>query len=141
MKTQRRNFLSKLSLSGLAISTLGINNLYAKSESQVQKGKKVLVHQVYFWLKKDLTDAQKATFDKGLKSLLQIKTIKYGDVGKPGATTPRPVIDSSYDYALLTVFEDVKAHDSYQIDPIHEQFVKDCKEMWEKVVVYDAQSA
>ena len=96
---------------------------------------------MYFWLKKDITPAQKAIFDKGVKSLITIKTVKYGDVGKPGATTDRPVIDKSYDYALLTVFEDVAGHDAYQIDPIHLQFLKDCKEFWDKVQVYDAATA
>ena len=140
--SNRRSFLTKIGLGGLAAATVGLSNAFGNTtQASVKGGKKVLVHQVYFWLKKDLTDVQRATFDKGVKSLISIKTIKYGDVGKPGATGDRPVVDKSYDYALLTVFEDVKGHDAYMVDPIHEKFLADCKELWEKVVVYDAASA
>ena len=87
MSTNRRSFLSKLSLSGLAIGSLGISNIFAKSN--VAKGDKVLVHQVYFWLKKDITPAQKSIFDKGVKSLIANLTVKYGVIEKPTITTDK----------------------------------------------------
>lgn len=102
---------------------------------------KVLIHQVYFWLKPGLSNEQIAKFENGVKSLLKIKTIKYGDVGKPAATALRPVIDASYSYSLTVFFDDVAGHDAYQIDPIHEQFLKECKDLWEKVQVYDSFTA
>jgi hypothetical protein len=30
------------------------------------------------------------------------------------------------------------AHDDYQADSIHLEFIDNCKEMWERVVIYDA---
>lgn len=137
MKNNRRKFLNKLAITGL---TLPAFSLFAKSSQDNAEAKTVLVHQVYFWLKPGLSKDDILKFEKGVKSLLKISTIKYGKVGKPDATPDRPVIDASYSYSLLTVFENVKGHDQYQIDPIHEKFLKDCKELWEKVVVYDSES-
>lgn len=136
MKESRRKFLSAVTFAGLTLPSFSVFSRAGEKSSE----KEVLVHQVYFWLKSGLSKEDVLKFENGVKSLLKIKTIKYGKVGKPGATTQRPVIDSSYSYSLLTVFEDVKGHDQYQVDPIHEKFLKDCKELWEKVVVYDSQS-
>lgn len=102
------------------------------------KNKPVLIHQVYFWLNKDLSASDVAKFESEVKSLLKIKYVRYGNIGKPANTTKRSVIDDSYSIALVLHFDDVKAHDLYQIDPIHEKFLKNCTALWSKVIVYDA---
>ncbi|MDX2188340.1 MAG: Dabb family protein [Bacteroidota bacterium] len=135
---KKREFIQKASAIGALTITTGVTNLEANAQQKYPTGKSQLVHQVYFWLKKDLTEAQIKTFESGIRSLLKVKTMKYGAIGKPGATADRPVIEKSYSYSLLTIFDDVAGHDAYQVDPIHEQFLKDCKEMWEKVIVYDS---
>ncbi len=94
------------------------------------------VHIVNFWLKSDLTKEQILNFEKGLKSLKDIESITYFNIGTP-ANTHRPVIDRSYSYCLLTVFADETGHDVYQNHPIHLSFVENCKQYWEKVVVFD----
>lgn len=104
------------------------------------KSKSVLMHQVYFWLKKDLSPSDLSKFEAGVKSLQKIKHVGYSNLGKPAKTTKRPVVDDSYSYALVLHFKDIKAHDAYQIDPIHEKFIKECASFWEKVQVYDAAS-
>jgi len=106
--------------------------------NQIKQGQPILTHQVYFWLKPNLSAEQIATFEKGLKSLLAVKTVKYGDVGRPADTPKRPVIDNSYSYALILMYENVAAHDAYQVDPLHEQFLKDCSQLWTNVQVYDS---
>lgn len=98
----------------------------------------MLVHTVYFWLKRDLTADQVSLFEKGVKSLTTIKTVRQGFVGKP-AGTDRPVIDRSYSYALTVVFDDLAGHDSYQDDKIHRQFLADCGTFWARVQIYDAE--
>ena len=73
----------------------------------------MFVHHVFFWLRTDLNTAEIQQFEKGVKSLLTIEGVKFGDVGKPAATH-RPVIERTYSYSLLTAFENKEGHDAYQ---------------------------
>ncbi len=57
------------------------------------------------------------------------------------STYEREVNDRNYDVALHVVFEDHAAHDAYQVAPRHRQFVDECKAMWKKVRVFDADVA
>lgn len=99
----------------------------------------MFVHHVFFWLKEDITQAEIQQFETSVKSLLNIEYVKTGDVGKP-AETNRPVIDRSYSYSLLLVFNDKKGHDGYQPHPVHKSFVQECSHLWTKVVIYDAET-
>jgi len=67
----------------------------------------MLVHSVYFWLKPDLTTAQRAEFQRGVESLRKIKAIKKIYVGVPARTEKRPVIESSYSVSLTVIVKDV----------------------------------
>lgn len=96
----------------------------------------MLTHTVLFWAKDDLTAAQRADFEAGLRTLPAISTVSDGWVGTPAATD-RKVVDRSYAFALLLRFKDVAAHDAYQVDPIHDAFHARCSKYWAKVVVYD----
>lgn len=98
----------------------------------------MLVHTVYFWLKPELTAAQRADFRKGVESLGGIKAVEKIYVGTPAATAKRPIIDDSYSFALTVVCKDVAGHDAYQVDPIHLAFVNAFKTFWTKVQIYDA---
>ncbi|MDQ3279446.1 MAG: Dabb family protein [Bacteroidota bacterium] len=99
----------------------------------------MFVHHVFFWLKTDLADEDRRQFEKGVSSLLTIEHVRFGDVGKPAATD-RPVIERSYSYSLLLVFEDRVAHDAYQPHPVHKAFVEGCSPLWEKVLIYDSET-
>ncbi len=99
----------------------------------------MLVHTVYFWLKPELTDAQRADFRKGVESLGTIKSATAVYVGTPARTLDRPIIDKSFSVALTLVCKDVAAHDAYQVDPIHEAFVNTFKTYWSRVQIYDAE--
>ena len=46
--------------------------------------------------------------------------------------------DRDYDIALVVVFEDRASHDAYQAAPRHHQFIDQCRAMWKKVRVFDA---
>ena len=98
----------------------------------------MLVHTVFFWLKSDLSGEEKRQFEEGVKSLAAIESTDKVVIGTPAATTKRPVIDDTYDYALTVILKDIPAHDSYQDDPIHHKFIADCNHLWERVQVYDA---
>ena len=99
----------------------------------------MFVHHVFFWLKEGLNEEEIQVFEKSVFSLLKIEHVKTGDVGKP-APTDRPVIDRSYSYSLLLIFEDKAAHDAYQPHPVHQQFVDSCSHLWSKVLIYDSES-
>jgi hypothetical protein len=54
------------------------------------------------------------------------------------ATSPRPVVDQSYQVALNLVFPDKQSQDDYQAHPLHIEFVeKVFKPNSIKVVIYD----
>lgn len=99
----------------------------------------MFVHHVFFWLKPDLSASEIEKFEKGVRSLLSIEHVNRGDVGKP-STTNRPVIERSYSYSLLLIFKDKAGHDQYQPHPVHEKFVADCAPLWDRVLIYDAES-
>ena len=99
----------------------------------------MLYHCVYFWLKPELTAAQRADFRGGVESLKGIKAVKKVSVGVPAATTKRPVVDASYDVALIVECQDVAAEAAYQVDPLHLAFVGTFKGHWARVVIYDSQ--
>lgn len=99
----------------------------------------MLVHSVFFWLKPELTDAQRAEFLRGLESLKGIAAIRQIYIGAPAATQKRPVIDDSYSYALTTIFDNLAGQDAYQVDPLHLAFVQNCKQFWNRVQIYDAE--
>ena len=99
----------------------------------------MLVHTVYFWLKPELSAAQRADFRRGVESLGGIKTVEKLYVGTPARTQKRPIIDDTYSVALTVVCRDVAAHDAYQVDPIHLAFVNAFKTFWNRVQIYDAE--
>ncbi len=99
----------------------------------------MFVHNVFFWLKeKDNEEARQALLT-GIKSLEAIESIKSVYIGTP-ASTRRPVIDATYDFAEILVFDDEAGHDVYQVHPLHTKFVEECKHLWEKVVIYDVEA-
>jgi len=99
----------------------------------------MLFHCVYFWLKPELTPAQRADFRRGVETLTGIKAVDKVSIGVPAGTTPRPVIDHSYDVALIVQCRDVAAEAAYQVDPIHLAFVEKYKGFWTRVQIYDSQ--
>jgi len=97
----------------------------------------MFTHHVLFWLKSDITATQKEAFLKGLQSLEGIETIQQMFIGTP-APIDRNVVDKSYTFSLLVLFEDIEAHNIYQTHAIHLAFLSQFKVFFEKVVIYDA---
>src|SRR5690606_36534709 len=48
-----------------------------------------LIHNVFFWLKPNLSEAEKASFLKGVKSLAAISTVRKCYIGPPASTEAR----------------------------------------------------
>lgn len=101
------------------------------------KGGIMLSHIVVFWLKEDLSDAQRSAFRAGLESLKSIESTRGVYIGAPAKTGDRPVIDKSYSFALTVMFETLQDHDAYQIHPLHQAFLKNFGSFWSRVLIYD----
>ncbi|WP_299568707.1 Dabb family protein [uncultured Pedobacter sp.] len=97
----------------------------------------MIAHHVLFWLKTDTTEEEKAAFLNGLKSLEDIEVVKSFHIGVP-APIERAVVDTTYTFSLILFFEDLAAHDIYQVHPVHKAFLDKFRVFFEKVVIYDA---
>lgn len=97
----------------------------------------MFVHAVYFWLREDLSPAERERFVAGLRSLRGIDGVVQGYIGVP-APTDRPVIDRSYSWSLVLVFANEANHDAYQVDPVHDKFRAECSPFWTTVRIYDS---
>ncbi len=96
----------------------------------------MFVHCVYLWLKEDLTPKQLEDVKAGISSLTSLASVKHGYFGTP-ADTNRPVIDRTYSYGLVVMFESAADHDAYQVDPAHDDFRKNFASYWKSVKIYD----
>lgn len=132
----RRKFL-KQSTSAVAAGSL---ITIANPDTNDLNIKNMFVHHVYFWLKNPASKEDRASLLKGLQTLPNIKAIKTAHIGVP-ADTDRPVIDTSYDFSLLLIFDNRKEQDVYQTHPIHLKFVEQYSNLWSKVIVYDSVNA
>lgn len=134
-KISRRNFVqrSPLVLAGTGMAA-------ASDTLTPKKLKHMFVHHVYFWAKNPDNAAERARLLKGLQTLTGIEVIKMSHIGVP-ATTRRSVIDTSYAFSLLLIFDTLKSQEAYQVHPTHVRFVEECAGLWEKVIVYDSVDA
>ena len=96
----------------------------------------MILHSVYFWLERDLDGTRRAAFLAALKSLEAIPTIRDFRCGRPIASD-RPVVDRTYDVAVVEQFDDLAGLDAYQVHPLHQEFLGHHAKDWARIVVYD----
>lgn len=106
-----------------------------KSESSVG----MLQHNVYFYLKDDVTAEEKQQFEEGLKELLKIEEIHKAEMGSPAATDERDVTDHAYAYTIFTWFKTMDDYKVYAEHPDHMDFIEKYNNLWADVRVYDAE--
>ncbi len=130
----RRKFI-KASVAAAA----GMGLLSAASGCSVQNTdlSQMFVHHVFFWLKEPGNKEAMEKCRRELDRLVTIETIRYKHVGV-AAPTDREVIDNTYQFSLLVIFDDEKGHDVYQEHQKHKVFIEECSQLWERVVVYDS---
>lgn len=97
----------------------------------------LFVHHVLFYTPAAASDADRAKLLEGLQKLRGIPALKLAHIGTPAATD-RAVIDRTYTYSWLCLFESAADELSYQEHPLHDEFRRDYARYWEKVVIYDA---
>lgn len=129
----RRKFLANTTK---LLASLGLVSLSKTSMAAQTNNDTIFVHHVLFWLKDPENPAVRQKFEKAVKDLVTIDTIRTKHIGTP-ASTRREVVDSSYTYSLMLTFKNKADHDSYQTHPIHDTF-RGFKDMWTKILIYDS---
>ncbi|MDQ8003999.1 MAG: Dabb family protein [Pedobacter sp.] len=133
-KTNRRKFIA-------ATASLSVAALAANAVPQAKEDiKHPIVHHVFFWLKNPSSKVDRDQLVSGLKTLKKIESIKAIHIGVVASTEKREVVDNSWSVSELMFFETLEGQKIYQDHPIHQEFIKNCSHLWNKVLVYDAVS-
>ena len=94
-------------------------------------------HVVIFWTKPEISNAADDLVAGIEKYLRPIPGVLHFHVGRM-MTSPRPVVDQSYQVALNLQFESKQDEAAYQIHPLHLEFVeKVFKPVCARAVIYD----
>jgi hypothetical protein len=93
-------------------------------------------HVVIFWTDPGKPDAPGELIAAAKKYLTSIPGILNFHVGRM-ASSHRDVVDQTYQVALNIQFQSKQAQDEYQAHPQHLEFVKQCKPLFAKLVIYD----
>ena len=99
----------------------------------------MLAHMVYFTLQDDSEQAAGQLTAACQKYLSGHEGTVFFAAGRLAEGLDRPVNDLDFDVALHVVFTDREAHDRYQQDPRHLQFIEENKGNWKRVRVFDAE--
>lgn len=135
MKNRRKFLKRSLAALGLLSFPLFVKRTQA-SEMKITI-EDSFIHHVYFWLKEPNNKAATSRFEEGLRLLVSIPEIKMHHIGK-AVISDREVVDDSFSYSYMAVFDNKTDQDTYQVHPTHLKFIKEYSDLWEKVIVYDA---
>jgi hypothetical protein len=124
----RRQFIGSAALVGIA-------GIFGFTKHSTEKK---LIHHVFFWLKNPESEEDKQQLISGLKTLAAITTVSQINIGLLASTEKREVVDTSWSVSEFLFFDNEADQKIYQDHPIHQDFVKNCSHLWEKVLVYDA---
>ncbi len=110
----------------------------AQESDTVKTFDPAFAHTVYFWFKNPDKQEDRAKFEMELKKFLDNSAYaKTNFIGTPPKAT-REVVDGSFTYSLIVTFESAEAQEGYQKEQPHLDFIAACKDLWEKVIVYDS---
>ena len=134
-KMNNKNLLLVV-LASLMMSCVSTTDDQAKEPVADQSLESGFVHAVYFYLSDSMDQQMKDDFMLVLDTLATIPSLKNVYYGPP-ANTPRKVVDNSYDYAFICVFDSKEGHDAYQVHPVHEAFRQRYSPLIADVKIYD----
>ncbi|MDR6463967.1 MULTISPECIES: Dabb family protein [Chryseobacterium] len=134
---ERRKFLFRSVQASVLLLVSG--NMFASALPMFNpiKKKKMYFHYLLFWLRKDLSESEVKEFEnffEGLKKLPYQKNLRYG---KPAASTPRSVLDSTFTYNASMEFDTLEELEAYGKLPEHLALVQKYKPFFERMLVYD----
>ena len=111
---------------------------YSQEKQTMLNFDPAFVHNVYFWLHQPDNEQARAKFETALnKFLMASQYAKTKFVGVPPKAT-RDVVDDSFTYNLVVTFDSSAAQEAYQKEAPHLTFIEEAKDLWKKVIVYDA---
>lgn len=134
---ERRKFLFR-SVQASALLLIS-GNMFASALPMFnpKKNKKVYFHYLLFWLRKDISASEVKEFEnffEGLKKLPYQKNLRYG---KPAASSPRSVLDSTFTYNASMEFDSLEELEAYGKLPEHLALVQKYKPFFDRMLVYD----
>ena len=132
--SDRRSFLKQTATLGAIAITPALAGCNSNGKNTDMSGK--FMHHVFFWLKQPDDEKIRSDFRDALVKLASIETVRFKHIGTPAATN-REIIDTTYTFSLLVVFDDEKGHDIYQEHPIHDEFREKYADWWTRVQIYD----
>ena len=97
-----------------------------------------LSHMVYFTLHDASPTKVQELVAAAHKYLGGHDGVVYFSVGTLNRDLARPVNDHGFEVTLNVVFESREAHDAYQKEPRHLQFIDEQKPNWKQVRVFDS---
>ncbi len=98
------------------------------------------VHVVYFWLKDPGNMKDRKALETSLEKFMRnSKYAKTKFVGIPPKAS-REVVDDTFAYNLVLTFASAEEQELYQKEEAHLVFIEESQDLWERVVVYDANS-
>lgn len=120
------------------VAVLGIGFLMGRPSDAGKSDGPMLAHMVYFSLK----DNSPAQAEKLVAACKKYLSKHDGEVffaaGTLAKDLKRPVNDLDFDVALHIVFANPAAQEKYQVADRHEEFIKENKDNWKKVRVFDS---
>lgn len=122
----------------ILIVLLTFSSTYSQNDKPMKSFDPNFAHVVYFWFNDPDSEDARQRFEASLKKFLEnSEYAKTNFVGTPPKAI-RDVVDDSFTYNLIVTFESAEAQEGYQSEEAHLAFIEECKDLWKKVVVYDA---
>jgi len=128
-----------LALASVAVAVL-LAVYFSNNSATIAQGKKgsMLSHDVFFTLKDNSPEAKRKLVEACKKYLSGHEGEVFFSAGVRDESRKREVNDADFDVALHIVFKDSAAEVKYQTADRHEQFIKENKDNWKKVRVFDS---
>lgn len=131
-----QSFPNILSLSRLLLLFLSAGIFTSCASLPLTKHKGV-AHVVVVWLKRHGNAEDQSKLIAAAKSLKSIDGVLSVDVGTM-LPSKRPIVDSTYDVAVVFRFSDEKSLRAYEKNPVHLRAVKEVlKPLSSKLLIYD----
>jgi hypothetical protein len=98
----------------------------------------MFAHNVYFTLVNSSPETRQALVDACRKYLSSHEGAVFFAAGTRATDKTRDVNDTDFDVSLHIYFRDVAAHDAYQENPRHKEFIERMGDNWKTVRVFDS---
>jgi hypothetical protein len=95
----------------------------------------MFLHNVQYWLRPNLTPAEKETFLAGIRDLMALASVKQAWFGPPAGDDP--LADRTLDYSIVLDLGDDAGHDAFQADPEHQRIRDALGGSWDRLLIYD----